>query len=186
MKRIIVFLAACGGGDGFGAPTDIAFLSNGEVVISDGYDNARIARYADGEIARTWGTHGCGEGELDIPHGIAVDDADRIYVADRNNARIQIFDREGALLDVWEGPEIGRPWGLEIRDGLLVVVDGGDQIADAPFGRVTAYDLDGNVVATFGDGDDPVIDGHDVAIDSQGAVYVGSLSGRRLRKFVPR
>jgi peptidylamidoglycolate lyase len=185
LSSALFYLTACEP-RGFGAPTDVAFLSDGAVVVTDGYENSRVAILRDAVVDHEWGQHGCGEGEFDVPHGVTIDGEDRIYVADRSNGRIQIFDREGQLLDVWQGPDFGRPWGLEYRDERLYVVDVGDQDPEAPFGRVTVYDLEGAVLARFGDGDEPVVDGHDVTVDAAGAVYVGSLSGRVLRKFVPR
>ncbi|MBL9028790.1 MAG: hypothetical protein JNL21_41740 [Myxococcales bacterium] len=185
LPAALLMLASCET-QGFGAPTDVAFLSDGVVVVTDGYENARIAILDGVWVEREWGEHGCGKGELDVPHGVTIDEEDHIYVADRSNGRIQIFDRQGQLLDVWQGPDYGRPWGLEYRDQRLYVVDGGDQDPEAPFGRVTVYDLEGSVLARFGDGDEPVVDGHDITVDAAGAVYVGSLSGRSLRKFVPR
>jgi DNA-binding beta-propeller fold protein YncE len=181
----LLLLTSCES-EGFGAPTDVAFLSDGAVVVTDGYENSRVAILDGGWVDHEWGQHGCGEGEFDVPHGVTIDAEDRIYVADRSNGRIQIFDREGQLLDVWQGPDYGRPWGLEVRDQRLYVVDGGDQDSEAPFGRVTVYDLEGTVLARFADGDEPVVDGHDLTVDASGAVYVGSLSGRVLRKFVPQ
>ncbi len=186
MRRLLLLVVAACEADGFAAPTDIAFLSDGIPVVSDGYENSRIAVLKGTVVDREWGSHGCGEGEFDVPHGLTIDDEDRIYVADRSNGRLQIFDRDGGLLEIWQGPNVGRPWGLEYRDQRLYVVDGGDQDPDAPFGRVTVYDKQGEVLAQFADGDEPVVDGHDITVDASGAVYVGSLSGRVLRKFVPR
>lgn len=185
LASIVALLVGCEV-DGFGAPTDVAFLADGTPVVSDGYENARIVFLKDAHVERARGAHGCGEGEFEVPHGVTTDDEDRIYVADRSNGRIQIFDAEGSFLEAWQGPDYGRPWGIEFHDGRLYAVDGGDQDPDAPFGRVTVYDRDGTVLARFGDGDEPVVDGHDVTVDASGAVYIGSLSGRVLRKFVPR
>lgn len=186
LMTLAVGLGGCG--NGFGKPTDVAFLSDGTAVVSDGYDNARVARLADGRVFDAWGTHGCDAGELDIPHGITVDDRDRIYVADRGNARVQIFDRDGALLDQWEASRVGRPWGLEHHQGRIFVIDGGDQIANAPAGRVVVMSTEGEQLGAFGtagDGLGQFRDAHDIAVDSAGAVYVAELGGRRVQKFVP-
>ncbi len=188
MVFAIVLLPACQS-DGFDKPTDVGFLSDGAPLVSDGYGNSRVARYnAERMIDLEWGNAGCEHGEFDTPHGISVDEQDRVYVADRSNARIQVFDREGALLSVWNSELVGRPWGVEARGGIVYVVDGGDQDPDAPYGRVVLMSPDGVRLGTFGSaGSAPgqFLDGHDIAVDSTGAVYVAELIGRRIQKFVP-
>jgi len=183
---LAVGLLACG--EGFSRPTDVAFLSDGSVFVSDGYGNARVARLDDGRVIDTWGEHGSEPGEFNIPHGITVDDRDHVYIADRGNARVQIFDRDGAVLDQWDAAQVGRPWGLEYHAGLIFIIDGGDQIADAPAGRVVVMSLDGEQLGTFGEagiGPGQFRDAHDITVDATGAVYVAELGGRRVQKFVP-
>src|SRR5690349_23787203 len=76
--------------------SDIAFGPNGRIYISDGYGNARVLEYnSKGERVRQWGSHGTGPGQFNQPHGIAVDERGVIYVADRNNARLQRFNLDG-------------------------------------------------------------------------------------------
>jgi DNA-binding beta-propeller fold protein YncE len=87
---------------GFNGTTDIAFAPNGHLFISDGYGNARILEYtADGKRLREWGSAGTGPGQFHQPHGIAIDDESVIYVADRQNGRLQRFDLEGRFLGEW-------------------------------------------------------------------------------------
>jgi DNA-binding beta-propeller fold protein YncE len=87
---------------GFNGTTDIAFAPNGHLFISDGYGNARILEYtADGKRLREWGSAGTGPGQFHQPHGIAIDDEGVIYVADRQNGRLQRFDLEGRFLGEW-------------------------------------------------------------------------------------
>src|SRR5215467_13345744 len=84
---------------GFNGTTDIAFAPNGHLFISDGYGNARILEYtADGKRLREWGSSGTGPGQFHQPHGIAVDDESVIWVADRQNGRLQRFDASGKYL----------------------------------------------------------------------------------------
>ena len=88
---------------GFNSTTDIAFGPNGRLFISDGYGNARILEYtAKGERVREWGKAGNGPGELNLPHGIAVDDTGIVYVADRENGRVQRFSLDGRFLGLWD------------------------------------------------------------------------------------
>jgi streptogramin lyase len=83
----------------FRQPTDVAWDSRGNTYISDGYVNARVAKYdRNGDWLMSWGSHGNAPGQFNLPHAIAIDQHDRIYVGDRSNRRIQVFDTEGTFL----------------------------------------------------------------------------------------
>jgi DNA-binding beta-propeller fold protein YncE len=98
--------------------SDIAFGPNGRIYISDGYGNARVLEYnAKGERVRQWGSAGTGPGQFNQPHGIAVDDQGIVYVADRNNARVQRFDLNGKYLGEWN--HLGKVTAIGFRDGAL-------------------------------------------------------------------
>jgi streptogramin lyase len=99
--------------------TDITFAPNGRLFISDGYGNARILEYtAEGKRVKAWGSKGSGPGEFRIPHGIA-NDGKILYVADRENARVQRFDFDGHYLGEWT--HLGRPFALKMAGGALWV-----------------------------------------------------------------
>jgi DNA-binding beta-propeller fold protein YncE len=99
--------------------TDITFAPNGRLFISDGYGNARILEYtAGGMRVKAWGSKGSGPGQFRIPHGIA-NDGKILYVADRENARIQRFDFDGRYLGEWT--HLGRPFALKMTGGALWV-----------------------------------------------------------------
>ena len=86
----------------FREPTDVAFDSQGNIYITDGYINSRVAKYdSNGDWVMSWGEPGSGPGQLRTPHSIAIDKDDNIYVGDRSNARIQVFDTEGKLLRIF-------------------------------------------------------------------------------------
>ncbi len=86
----------------FDRPTDVTVLPNGEIYVTDGYGNRRVVRFdAAGRYIAQWGQAGTGPGQFAPPHAIVADSRIRLYVADRENARIQVFDRDGKLLDVW-------------------------------------------------------------------------------------
>lgn len=90
--------------NGFGGTTDIAFGPDGRLFIADGYGNARILEYTgDGKRVREWGRPGKGPGEFNLPHGITIGPDNVIYVADRENGRIQLFTLDGKFLNKWEG-----------------------------------------------------------------------------------
>ena len=83
----------------FRQPTDVAWDPAGNIYISDGYVNSRIAKYdANGDWVKSWGQRGKGPGEFNLVHTIAADAQGNIYVGDRNNRRIQVFDGEGTFL----------------------------------------------------------------------------------------
>jgi DNA-binding beta-propeller fold protein YncE len=102
----------------FCGTTDIAFAPNGRIFISDGYANARILEYtAEGRRVREWGTPGTGPGQFHLPHGIAVDEDGVLYVADRENGRIQRFDLDGRYLGEWSN--LGKTFSLKMSGGAL-------------------------------------------------------------------
>lgn len=110
----------------FNLPTDVAVRPDGGFYVSDGYRNTRVLRFdARGRFLTQWGKPGNGPGEFDLPHGIALDRAGRIYVADRNNARVQVFDSTGRFVADFKGPLLGRPYGVAVSpDGTIFTVDG--------------------------------------------------------------
>jgi hypothetical protein len=97
----------------FCSTTDIAFAPNGHLFISDGYSNARILEYsADGARIREWGHPGTGPGQFRLPHSIQVDENGIVYVADRENGRIQRFDANGNFLSEWD--QYGKTFGMKL------------------------------------------------------------------------
>jgi DNA-binding beta-propeller fold protein YncE len=157
--------------------------------VSDGYGNSRVAKFsAKGEFLFDWGHKGDQPGQFNTPHGIAMDEQGRIYVADRSNSRIQVFKGDGTFLQQWKSPELGRPWALSFGpDGCLYVVDGGDLKPWPPDrSHILRLDTNGNVLemwASFGNYDGELFWGHDIAVGKDGAVYVGDIQGRRVQKF---
>jgi DNA-binding beta-propeller fold protein YncE len=102
----------------FCGTTDITFAPQGRILISDGYANARIIEYtAEGKRVREWGAAGTGPGQFNLPHGIAIDEKNVIYVADRENGRIQRFDLDGNYLGEWSG--FGKTFSLTSSGGSL-------------------------------------------------------------------
>ncbi len=102
----------------FCSTTDIAFAPNGNLFIADGYKNARILEYtADGKKVREWGSAGSGPGQFNLPHSIQIDANGIIYVADRENGRIQRFDLNGKYLDEWS--QYGKTFGLALDNDAI-------------------------------------------------------------------
>ena len=176
----------------FNRPTDVAVAPDGSFYVSDGYRNSRVMRFSkDGRYLFSWGRKGSRPGEFDVPHSIARDTAGRVYVADRGNARIQVFDSVGQFLTEWKGPELGRPWALRIgSNGTLYVVDGGDLPTIPPDrARVLKLTRQGRVIESFGgfgNYDGQFVWPHAIAVAADGTVYVGDVStGMRVQKFIP-
>jgi len=97
----------------FNGTTDIAFAPNGRIFITDGYANARVLEYtADGKKVREWGSPGTGPGQFHLPHAIVIDENNILYVADRENGRIEKFDLDGRYLG--EIPNLGRTYSLKL------------------------------------------------------------------------
>jgi sugar lactone lactonase YvrE len=114
------------GPDTFNAPSDILVAPNGDIFVADGHGgdtNARIVKLStDGKFIKAWGSKGPGPGEFDTPHGLAMDAAGRLFVADRGNSRIQIFDQDGKFLAEWR--QFGKPSGVFIdKHGVIYVAD---------------------------------------------------------------
>lgn len=171
-------------------PTQAALGPDGLVYVSDGYANAQVAVFEpDGTWVRAWGSKGFADGQFNTPHGIALQSDGAVLVADRGNARVQRFTAQGALLDIWYGPEIGRPWSVAVdAQDRVFVVDGGDQDPDMPRAGVTRLSADGQVQCRFsgyGAGPDQLDWGHMLTVTASRAVVVVDLNNERLLKFSP-
>lgn len=169
------------GTDQFDRPTDIAFGPEGEFYVSDGYGNSRVMKFSpSGAFIKSWGTPGSARGQFQLPHAILVDAGGRVLVADRENNRIQIFDREGQWLDAWEG---FAPFGMAFNPaGILFVADGRAN-------KVLRLDASGKVQQSWGEkGTAPgAFDlPHMLAFDPAGNLYVAEINGKRLQRFVKK
>jgi DNA-binding beta-propeller fold protein YncE len=150
----------------FNLPTDVAFAANGDLYVTDGYGGARVVKFSrDGKYLLEWGKRGTGPGEFGLPHNVVVDAEDRVYVTDRDNQRIQIFDPSGKFLNEWTGT--GGVSGLAmIPEGRIVT-------------GAVVRDLKGNVVAKLPD----AAPAHGAAVDAAGSIYLAQLTGV-VQKFV--
>ena len=150
----------------FNLPTDVAFAPNGDIYVSDGYGNARVVQYsADGKYRFEWGKRGTGPGEFGLPHNLVVDAQGRVYVTDRDNERIQIFDARGKFLDEWK--DVGGVSTLFMTKDQRIWTGG------------VLRNLRGEVVARLPG--DP--GGHGTTVTASGDVFIAQLSGR-VQRFV--
>jgi len=159
-----------------------------EIYVSDGYANARVHKYSpDGKLLFSWGESGTGPGQFNIPHNICTDRDGYVYLADRENHRIQVFDPKGRFETQWVN--MARPCGLYIDDGVEQLCYVGELGAamstnEGALGlgpRVSVMNLKGEVLARLGDvgpGETPgqFIAPHGITIDSHGDIYVGEVS----------
>jgi DNA-binding beta-propeller fold protein YncE len=188
-------------GPPFHYPTNRAISPEGDLYVSDGYGNACVHKFSpDGRLLFSWGEPGSGPGQFHLPHGIAVDRRGVVYVADRENSRVQLFSPEGRFLAEWT--DVARPCQVFIgRDEKVYVAELGFRAgvwpgtsfpAGATGGRLSIFDVKGNLLARWGGGESPCAAGdffapHDVCVDSRGAVYVGEVvwSGGANKGLVP-
>ncbi|MSP78315.1 MAG: hypothetical protein EXR67_01985 [Dehalococcoidia bacterium] len=165
----------------FHDPTDASLAANGDLLVSDGYANARVHRFSPtGKLLASWGEPGTGPGQFNLVHSVWAARDGRVYVADRQNRRIQVFTDEGKHLDSWSG--FAQPCKIFVdRDNVMYVAE----LAS----RVTICTLDGKVLARMG-GTRSDVPGefnapHGIWVDSHGDMYVAEvLEGARLQKFI--
>jgi DNA-binding beta-propeller fold protein YncE len=187
--RVLMIIGAVGNAagnneskDAFNRPTGIIFAPGGNFFVSDGYVNSRVVKYnGAGDYISHWGAKGTNDGEFNLVHDVALDARGRLYVADRTNQRIQIFDQDGKFLGKWTN--VGAPWGLAYaaKENALYMADGVND-------RVVKLNLDGQVLGVLGShgkvpGKFDFV--HNIAVDSTGAIYTAEIKNWRVQKFVP-
>jgi len=185
----------------FDLPTDMAITPDGEVFVSDGYGNSRVVHFdKDGKFLKAWGKLGTGPGEFSIVHAIALDSKGKLYVADRNNVRVQVFDQSGKLLDQWRNLIV--PWGLCVTRNDEIWVCGSSPMTwreeDTTLGcppkdqMFMKFTTSGKLLQlwTVPKGEDGKEQPgelnwlHAIAEDSQGNIYLSDIMGERAQKFV--
>jgi DNA-binding beta-propeller fold protein YncE len=161
--------------DTFNGMADVAVNKKGDIFIADGEGpNTRVVKFSrDGKFIKWWGGKGAEPGQFNVPHSIALDGKGRVYVADRSNNRIQIFDESGKYLTQWTN--FGTPWGLFIKGNLIYVVDGTEKNC-----LLIASLKDGKVLDRIEGLSNPTA----VAVDSKDNIYVGEVNGTNVKKFV--
>jgi len=198
--KLLMTLGEAGkpGNDGahFTAPSDVVTAPNGDIFVVDGHSatgNNRIAKFSkDGKFIKAFGGTGHGPGQLFAPHAIAMDSSGRLFVADRGNQRIVIFDQDGKYLSRWT--QFGMPSDIYIDSNDKIYVadsesdmtenpgwEKGIRIGDVKTGWVTAFILD--------TGDNPPITAggsgaESIAVDRQGNIFAGEPRPQRLLKYV--
>ena len=187
----------------FKMPTDVVETEAGDVFIADGYRNNRVVHYSgQGKFVKQWGTLGVASGQFSLPHSIDVDSQGRLYVADRNNARVQIFDQTGKFIAQWKNLMV--PWTVRITDRDEIYVCGASpsrwrkedvQLGIPPKDQlVMKLDTSGRILSWWqfplGEwgADKQARPGtlawvHGLGIDSKGNLYLGDIMGKRVQRF---
>ncbi len=157
--------------DLFNQVNHVAIAPAGDIYVSDGYVNSRIVHFSkDGEFIRIiGGIKGAENGQLQLPHGVAIDSQGRILVNDSDNNRISVFDDDGNFLETWPFPS---------RGGIVITADDTVYISDVNVGAVNIV-RDGKLVDSI-----PIpARAHGLGVDSDGAIYVSDARGRKIVKI---
>lgn len=179
----------------FNLPTDIAVADNGSFYVSDGYGNSRVVKFSpSGKYIKSWGTYGKKPGEFIIPHGIAIDRKQTLYVADRQNNRIQLFDTSGNFIKELKND-------AQVAQLPSLTLDKADHLFAIDYDPTKKPDstVTGSTIFTFDTAQQPKnhfgVTGtanrtsswlHDIAIDSKGNIYAGDILGLQILQFKPK
>ena len=178
-------------GESFNRPTDVAWDAAGNIYVADGYGNARVAKYdKNGTWIKNWGSRGTGPGQFNVVHGIAIDATGTVYVADRDNKRIQVFDSDGNFKTQFRN--VGTPWAICVTPGprQVMYVSNSNPPNNLDYdGEILKMTLDGKIVGKFGRAGKLLKEFGTVnAIDcrSENELYVGELGNWRVQKVTLR
>jgi peptidylamidoglycolate lyase len=184
----------------FSYPTDIAVTRDGSFYVSDGYGNSRVIKFSpDGKYLFEWGKKGNKAGEFKLPHAIELDDEENVYVADRENNRIQVFTPAGKFIKQWTDPGFGKMSSVvfdKTRHGFFAVdfvvspldANVSPLNANQPASErlesydsgIIGFDASGNIISKFRMSNAWY---HNIALDDQENIYVTDILGNRIQKF---
>jgi DNA-binding beta-propeller fold protein YncE len=168
----------------FDEPNEMAWASNGDMFLVQGHTRGepRVLKFdSAGNFIKMWGSRGTGPGQFSVPHSIVIDENDRLYVADRENQRIQIFDTEGTYVDEWTFDAMACALYLA-DDGYMYMTTGFDA-------QIVKLDMEGNVLGvtgSSGDGPNQYGEAHYLAVGPDQTIYVADVVNRRVEKLVAR
>ncbi len=175
----------------FNQPTGVSVGPSGCMYVSDGYGNLKVQKFApDGTFLKSWGKPGSGPGEFAILHNLDVDKDERVYVCDRENRRVQIFDGEGKYLTEWR--DLSLPGDIRVKDELVYVVEEGNVGDWAGLGAeyspgVAILSRDGQILARWKEGElgtKGLLNAHGITVDAKGDIYIAQVeSATKVFKF---
>ena len=174
----------------FNRPTDVAVAEDGSFYVSDGYINSRVVKFsAEGKYLFEWGTKGSKPGQFHLPHAIDLDKNGNVYVADRQNDRIQVFDPNGKFLKEFNDKSFEDMYSVTIDKSTqhLFAVDFLVILKYFTKGsNIMEYDETGKLITRFGRStseDAPITKFHDIAVDNEGSIYVCDIIGNKIMKY---
>jgi sugar lactone lactonase YvrE len=199
--KLLLTLGKAGGGkepEFFFQPNDVVVAPSGDIFVSEGHTSAsgtaRVLKFSkDGKFIKAWGKLGTGPGEFDQPHALALDSKGRLFVGDRNNNRIQIFDQDGKFIAEWK--QFSRPSGIYIdKNDTIYVADSesesvsrnhdgwkrGIRVGSAKDGSIKYLIPDPVEKATTTSA------AEGVAADAQGNIYGAEVGPRALKRYVKK
>jgi hypothetical protein len=177
-------------GDNFNRPTDVAWDAAGNIFISDGYGNSRVAKFdKNGKFIKSWGQRGTGPGQFNLLHTIAVDAQGNVYVGDRSNRRIQVFDNDGNFKTQYLN--VGAPWAICITPGPHQYLYSSNSNGTGNFedGEIYKMELDGRIVGKFGKAGKQLKEFgsvHEIDCRRENELYVGEITNWRVQKLTLR
>ena len=176
-------------------PNDVVVLGNGDIIVSQGHGagKSEILQFTkDGKLIKRWGKNGSGPGEFSTPHALALDSAGRLFVGDRGNNRVQVFDPQFNFVAEW--PQFSRPSGVYIRNDMLYVADSesvsvardhegwlrGIRVGSVKDGKVIAFIPDPNPNASGTSA------AEGVAADAAGNIYGAEVGPHQVKRYVKK
>jgi len=177
-------------GDNFNRPTDVAWDAEGNIFVADGYANSRVAKFDKyGKFIKSWGSRGTEAGQFNTLHSIATDVDGNVYVGDRGNRRIQVFDNEGNFKTQFT--HIGAPWAICITPGphQYLYSSNSNGTASMDNGEIYKMELDGTVLGKFGTAGKLIGEFgsvHEIDCRNENELYVGEITNWRVQKLTLR
>ena len=177
-------------GDNFNRPTDVAWDAAGNIFVSDGYGNSRVAKFdRNGKFITTWGSRGTAPGQFNLLHSIAVDAVGNVYVGDRTNRRIQVFDNNGTFKTQYL--HVGAPWALCITPGprQYLYSSNSNGTNNMDNGEIYKMELDGKIIGKFGKAGKLMKEFgsvHEIDCRKDNELLVGEITNWRVQKLLLR
>ena len=177
-------------GDNFNRPTDVGWDAEGNIFVSDGYGNSRIAKFdKNGRFLKSWGSRGTAPGQFNIPHSLAVDAKGLVYVGDRTNNRIQVFDNDGNFKTQFIN--VGAPSAICITTGptQYLFASNSNPSTSMENGEIYKMTLDGKILGKFGTAGKLLKEFgsvHEMDCRSENELYVGEITNWRVQKLTLR
>lgn len=174
-------------GDNFNRPTDVAWDAAGNIFVSDGYGNSRVAKFdKNGQFIKSWGTKGTGPGQFDLLHTMAIDAQGNVYIGDRNNKRIQVFDNDGNFKTQFTN--VGAPYAICISPGphQYLFSSNSNPSTSMENGEIYKMELDGKILGKFGKAGKLLKEFgtvHEIDCRNPNQILVGELTNWRAQKL---